>query len=163
MNQKQYQKTLPRKRVSAGCLFFDRKKRLLVVNPTYKDTWEIPGGTVEKNESPREAVIREIEEELGLVLEPQRLLCIDYSAESDSRTESLQFIFLGPRLTQDQIAAIKLPLKELSEYRFLKPQKAVRLLNGKLRRRVQNCLTIINSSETLYLEGQQLVSSVVPG
>jgi ADP-ribose pyrophosphatase YjhB (NUDIX family) len=62
MEKKAYQETLPKKRISAGCLFFDDRGRLLVVNPTYKDTWEIPGGVVEENESPREAVIREVVE-----------------------------------------------------------------------------------------------------
>jgi ADP-ribose pyrophosphatase YjhB (NUDIX family) len=162
MDRKTYQETLPGKRISAGCLFFDEAKRLLVVNPTYKDTWEIPGGVVEQNESPRDAVIREIAEELGIECFPERLLCVDYSSESDTRTESLQFIFLGPVLTADMIAAIRLPEEELSEYRLLVPQKAVKLLNRKLRRRVRHCHVIIDRQETLYLEEQQLVKPVVP-
>ncbi len=161
MDRKTFQQTLPKKRISAGCLFFDEDNRLLVVNPTYKETWEIPGGVVEQNESPRDAVKREIFEELGFECEPKRLLCVDYSGETDRRTESLQFIFLGPRLTADMIAAIRLPEEELSEYRFLKPKKATKLLNRKLRRRVQQCLKIIVGEQTLYLEEQQLVNSVV--
>src|SRR5690606_12767250 len=65
VNRKAYQRTLPRKRVSAGCLLFDEAGRLLIVNPTYKDGWEIPGGAVEANESPLDGCIREIREELG--------------------------------------------------------------------------------------------------
>ena len=38
---------MPRKRVSAGALFRDAAGRILVVEPTYKDSWEIPGGIVE--------------------------------------------------------------------------------------------------------------------
>jgi 8-oxo-dGTP diphosphatase len=34
----------PMKYVSAGALFFDEQGRLLIVKPTYKDGWEIPGG-----------------------------------------------------------------------------------------------------------------------
>jgi 8-oxo-dGTP diphosphatase len=162
MDQKTYHQTLPKKRISAGCLLFDEDQRLLVVNPTYKDTWEIPGGVVERNESPRDGVMREIMEELGIECLPTRLLCVDYSGESDSRTESLQFIFLGPKLTTDMIAAIRPAAGELSEYQLLEPPAAVKLLNKKLRRRVQHCLEAIKRQETLYLEEQQLVEKFVP-
>ena len=37
VNRKAYQQSLPKKRVSAGCLFFDKSQRLLIVKPTYKD------------------------------------------------------------------------------------------------------------------------------
>ena len=154
MDRKTFQETLPKKRISGGCLFFDEEGQLLVVNPTYKDTWEIPGGVVEKNESPREAVIREVAEELGLICQPERLLCVDYSGETERRTESLQFLFLGPLLTADMIAVIRLPREELSEFRFLPPKKGIKLLNKKLRRRVRNCLQVLDSEETLYLEEQ---------
>ena len=157
MDRKTFQKTLPEKRISSGCLFFDERGWLLVVNPTYKETWEIPGGVAEKNESPREAVIREVYEELGFFCQPERLLCVDYSDETETRTESLHFIFLGPLLTADMIAAIKLPKEELSEYRILPPKKGVKLLNKKLRRRVSRCLTVLDKETTLYLEEQGAV------
>ncbi len=157
MDRKTFQKTLPEKRISGGCLFFDERGWLLVVNPTYKETWEIPGGVVEKNESPREAVIREVYEELGFFCQPERLLCVDYSDESEKRTESLHFIFLGPLLTADMIAAIKLPKEELSEYRILPAKKGIKLLNKKLRRRVSRCLTVLDKETTLYLEEQGAV------
>lgn len=157
LERKAFQQTLPQKRISAGCLFFDKQNRLLVVNPTYKETWEIPGGVVEQNESPLNAVQREVFEELGLSVKPKRLLCIDYSAETDSRTESLQFIFLGPPLTKEMISAIKLPEEELSEFRIIKPKKGIKLLNRSLRHRVKKCLRAIERRETLYLEEQQLV------
>jgi len=162
MDKKAYQQTLPKKRISAGCLFLDENKHLLVVNPTYKDTWEIPGGVVEANESPRDAAKREIFEEIGLDCNLIRLLGVDYSGETKKRTESLQFIFLGPILTPDMIASITLAQDELSEYRILPPEKGLKLLNKKLRRRVRHCLKIINRQETLYLEEQQPVAHFVP-
>nr|BFE76200.1 hypothetical protein GCM10020092_095010 [Actinoplanes digitatis] len=39
--------TLPRKRMAAGVLLSDGRDRVLLVEPTYKPYWEIPGGTVE--------------------------------------------------------------------------------------------------------------------
>ena len=52
-------------RVAAGALFFDDQGRVLLVHPTYKDTWDIPGGYVERGESPAAACRRELKEELG--------------------------------------------------------------------------------------------------
>ena len=36
VNRKEYHQSLPKKRISAGCLFFDRSRRLLIAKPTYK-------------------------------------------------------------------------------------------------------------------------------
>jgi 8-oxo-dGTP diphosphatase len=157
MERKAYQQSLPQKRMSAGCLFFDERGRLLIVNPTYKETWEIPGGVVEPNESPREAAIREVAEELGLVCRLKRLLCVDYKSETGTSIESVQFIFLGPVLNAEMINRIRLPREELSEFRLLAPEKAVKFLNKKLCRRVLHCLNVLESPVTLYLEEQQAV------
>ena len=48
----EFYKSLPTKHVGAGCLFCDDLGRVLLVNPVYKDPWEIPGGGVEIDESP---------------------------------------------------------------------------------------------------------------
>ena len=40
----------------------------------YKDGWEFPGGKVEDGETPEEAVVREIREELDVEVEPERYL-----------------------------------------------------------------------------------------
>ncbi len=157
-DRKAFQMTLPEKRMSAGVLFFDRGGRLLVVRPTYKTTWEIPGGTIEANESPRACAAREVAEELGLAREPGRLLCVDYADETDYRTESVQFIFDGGVLSKAELAAIRLPLSELIEYRLLKPKKALRLLNRRLRRRVYHCLRARRAGVTYYMEEQKPVS-----
>lgn len=152
-----FQEALPQKRMSAGCLFFDAQNRILLVNPTYKTQWEIPGGIVEKNESPLQACIREIQEELSLTVQLKRLLCIDYSPASDTRTESLSFIFEGSTLSTAQIADIKLAPKELSEYRFCTPDQVTTLLNERVGQRVMQCLSIIHTNQTCYLEKRNRV------
>ncbi|MFN2277939.1 MAG: NUDIX domain-containing protein [Candidatus Promineifilaceae bacterium] len=155
MDRKSFQATLPTKRISAGMLMFDEQGDLLVVEPTYKDTWEIPGGVVELNESPRQAVIREVAEELGLDCEPKRLLGVDHTAASETRTESVHFIFLGPPLTKKRLDAIRLKRDELHSYRLLPPEEATKLLNKKLRRRVRRCLKVVDKKRTIYMEEQK--------
>ena len=50
-----------RKRMAATVLFTDAQGRVLVVEPTYKPRWELPGGAVERDESPWRAAGREVE------------------------------------------------------------------------------------------------------
>ncbi len=151
-NRKAWQATLPKKRMGAGALFLDEQGRLLLVNPTYKPHWEIPGGIVEQDESPRATCIREIQEELGLVKSVERLLCVDYIQSNDNRTETLMFIFWGGVLTAAEIAVLRLPAAELSEYRFVTVAEALTLLSATLGERVHRSLEILSTDSTLYLE-----------
>ena len=46
---------------SAGALLFDRSGRLLILEPTYKSGWTIPGGAMEADgESPWDGCRREV-------------------------------------------------------------------------------------------------------
>jgi 8-oxo-dGTP diphosphatase len=57
-----------RKRVAADVLVRDTSQRILLVDPSYKPDWDLPGGMAEANEPPLEAAQREVREELGLNL-----------------------------------------------------------------------------------------------
>ncbi|WP_169813104.1 NUDIX domain-containing protein [Nocardia jejuensis] len=64
--------------MGAGLLFVDELGRVLLVEPTYKDHWELPGGVVEGGESPGAAAVREVREELGLDVPLGQLLVVDW-------------------------------------------------------------------------------------
>jgi 8-oxo-dGTP pyrophosphatase MutT (NUDIX family) len=147
--------------MSAGALFFDEAGRLLVVEPTYKPNWEIPGGAVELNESPLAACQREVKEELGLEQPLHRLLCVDYLRESMDKTEALVFIFLGGTLTEAEIQAIRLPADELRRFSFLEPEMAYGRLSPRLSRRVQQCLIALDKGQTIYLEEQRPIGDEI--
>ena len=58
--------------VAAGVLLNERNEFLLATRPegkAYAGWWEFPGGKIEDGESPREAAVRELNEELGIVVE----------------------------------------------------------------------------------------------
>ncbi|MGH3701702.1 MAG: NUDIX domain-containing protein [Pseudonocardiaceae bacterium] len=70
--------SLPRKLIAAAILLFNVEGQVLLVEPTYKPHWDLPGGVVEADESPRAAAHREIAEELSLHCVPGRLLVLDW-------------------------------------------------------------------------------------
>lgn len=59
---------------SVSALTFDGDDRLLLIRNRDDGRWAVPGGCVEPNESPEEAVRREMREETGLEVEPSRLV-----------------------------------------------------------------------------------------
>src|ERR1039457_4579474 len=91
----QYIASLARKRMAAGSLFRDEDGRGLLVDPTYKPTWDLPGGAVEKEESPHAACRREVAEELGLDRVPGRVLVVDWVPSRPERPEGLIVVYDG--------------------------------------------------------------------
>jgi 8-oxo-dGTP diphosphatase len=110
---KEYYENLPKKRMSSGALILNEEGNVLIVKPSYKDHWSIAGGVVEKNESPKVACIREVEEEIGLDIKAAKFLCLGYIPGIDEKDESLQFIFFGGMLNKKQINKIKIDGKEI--------------------------------------------------
>lgn len=62
--------------IGAFAIILDEELRVLLCHRTDRDAWNLPGGRVEENESPWEAALREVEEEVGLVVRIERLLGI---------------------------------------------------------------------------------------
>jgi len=88
---------MARPRVAAGLLVRDGEGRILLVRPTYKQGWDIPGGYVEPGESPAQAAAREVVEELGVPISVGALLVVDW-APHPAEGDKLLFIFDGGHL-----------------------------------------------------------------
>lgn len=140
------------KRIAAGALFLDQQQRLLLVNPTYKAHWEIPGGMVEENEAPGEACRREISEELGLDITPGHLLSVGYLPANDTRGDSLRFIFWGGLLDEAAQGQLHLPVAELSEYRFVTLAESAHLLTPSLYAQLCQCINNLPLNRQIYLD-----------
>jgi 8-oxo-dGTP diphosphatase len=97
-----------RKRVAADVLVRDEAGRVLLVDPSYKAQWDLPGGMAENNETPRSAAAREFREELGTTLDVGRLLAIEWIAPHGPWDDLLAFIFDGGILTPTQVAGMRI-------------------------------------------------------
>lgn len=136
---------------AAGALLLDERDRVLLVEPTYKDHWEIPGGLIEAGETPSQACARELAEELGLTRQPGRLLVVDW-APHPTAGDRVLFVFDGGYLDDAEIAAIHLPADELASYEFLPPEQALERLIPRLSRRVEAAVRARTEGGTVYLE-----------
>ena len=144
--------TLPRKRMGAAVLLSDDRGRVLLVEPTYKDYWEIPGGAVEADESPYAAVVRELKEELGLAVQPGRLLVTDWVPPLSDRTEGLMMVFDGGILTPELTGQIRLPADELRSWAWCTEQEAGARLSELLARRIAAAARARAEGTVVYLE-----------
>ena len=147
-----YTATLPRKRMGAGVLFIDSAVRALLVEPTYKNYWEIVGGCVEENESPRQAAAREVKEELGTTLMPGRLLVVDWVPPRPDRTEGVMFVYDGGTLDAQSTGAIHLPPDVLSGWAWCSQEQIEQRMSPLLARRVVAALRAKTEGTVLELE-----------
>lgn len=151
----QYYRELPRKSGAGGVLFI-KDGKVLLLEPTYKAGLEIPGGTIDKDESPRETAVRECQEELGIKPEITRLLCTDYQRGTAQTGDSLQHIFLGAMGNQK----IRMDYDEVGSLHWVPVEQAVVEISKHrpgLAGRVAAALSVIDSGETAYCEdGKQI-------
>jgi 8-oxo-dGTP pyrophosphatase MutT (NUDIX family) len=129
---------LPGIPVSAGALIYDRAGRLLILKPTYKSGWTIPGGVMEADgESPWEACQREVREETGLEVSRGRLVVMDFRRPKEARPGGIRFLFDCGQVSDAALAGLKLQPEEISEFRLVPLPDALGLLRGPIRRRVR--------------------------
>jgi ADP-ribose pyrophosphatase YjhB (NUDIX family) len=115
--ENEHEAKMARPRMAAGALFFDEHDRVLMVEPAYKDYWDIPGGYVEHGESPREACIREVREELGITPPIGRLLVVDW-APNPGEGDKVLYLFDGGVLSSSDVERVHLPADELTGFEF---------------------------------------------
>lgn len=140
-----------RKRVAADVLLRDEAERLLLVKPTYKEAWDLPGGMAEANESPHDAALRELREELGLAVRLRGVLCVDWVPPHGPWDDQLAFIFDGGILTPHECSDLRPRDHELSACRFFDPADALDRLRPRVSRRTAQALAALKEQAPRYL------------
>lgn len=109
---------LPRKRGIGQMLVRDTGGRVLLCQLTYKTDWDLPGGVVELNESPRLAVGRELQEELGLTIDPGPLVLTDWLPPWSGWDDALCLVFDGGAHDPSLTDRIEREPREIRSARF---------------------------------------------
>ncbi|MFD6949469.1 NUDIX hydrolase [Nocardiopsis sp. TSRI0078] len=146
-----------RPRVAAGALFFNHLGQVMMVVPSYKDYLDIPGGYIEHGETPTQAVVREVKEELGIAPPIGRLLVVDW-APNPSEGDKQLFVFDGGVLDQGWLNQITLDPAELTGYEFHDVATIESVTIPRLARRVAHGARARQEGTTVYLENGETIS-----
>jgi 8-oxo-dGTP pyrophosphatase MutT (NUDIX family) len=128
---------LPRKRAISQMLILDPDGRVLLCQLTYKRDWDLPGGVVEVGESPRLAVRREVEEELGLEVEPGGLLLTDWLPPWGGWDDAVCLVFDGGTLPAGVLDEVVKQEREIRDVRFCSLEEVDELAADFTARRVR--------------------------
>jgi 8-oxo-dGTP diphosphatase len=141
---------LPAFHAAAALFVTDDTGRVLLVKPTYRDHWAIPGGYVDQHENPHTAAERELREELGLGLLVGDLLVVDWASPAGPRPRALvTFVFDGGRLTRDH--NIRVDHDEVETFGLHDPEQCRHLLPPRVAPRIEAALAARAKGTTIYL------------
>ena len=84
---------LPTKRIIAQGLIHNSAGEILLCELTYKKEWDLPGGVVDPHESPAQALVREIWEELQVEVLPRSLVAVNWLPRYRGWDDAMLFVF----------------------------------------------------------------------
>ncbi len=110
---------------SVTAIIFDEENRVLLARHADTKHWVVPGGSIEPNENPVDAVIREAFEETGLIVEPAKILGVFGGREFEvvySNGDRVTYVMtvydckvIGGELRPDNFETLELRYVEASE------------------------------------------------
>ena len=107
---------------TAGALCVDNGRVLLArrAHPPFQGFWDIPGGFLNEGEDPLDGLRRELREETGLEVEPERFLGIWMDRYGgDSTAEATLNLYWTVRVVSGDAA----PADDVSELRWFNPDE----------------------------------------
>jgi 8-oxo-dGTP pyrophosphatase MutT (NUDIX family) len=143
---------LPRKRAIAQMLVCDTDGRVLLCNLTYKQDWDLPGGVVEVNESPRLAAEREVEEELALTVPAGPLVLTDWLPQWSGWDDAVCLVFDGGRHDATIAERIVPQRREIVTARFCTPAEVHTLCADFTARRIDSALANASAGRCTFSE-----------
>jgi len=112
---------------TVGALIVNKEgKILLAKSHKWFDNYTLPGGHIEVGETMKEAVAREVREEVGLDVEVEEMLLMQEAIFTEEFWKRKHFIFFD-FLCKSRDQQVKLDGRELQEYVWEYPGAAFRL------------------------------------
>jgi 8-oxo-dGTP diphosphatase len=137
-------------RLASGALFVDGSK-IFLVRKTYGNHWDLPGGYVDRGESPASACEREVREELSLDVTVNRLLVHDW-APNDTEGDKILYVFDCGELGEREQQRMRLDGIEIDRAAWIAVSDLPGLVIPRLERRLTHSYLAYRSGEVLYLE-----------
>ena len=152
-----------RKRVAADVLIRDEAGRVLIVDPTYKEGWDLPGGMIEANEAPRAGLARELAEELGISRDIGRPLVVEWIGAHGPWDDQIVFVFDGGVMTDSDIAAVHVSDPEIATWRFTDVDDARAMMREHIGRRLVSAVRALDDDQLDYSERDTHPTGPEPG
>lgn len=151
-------------------LITNQHGQVLIQRVSYRPTCLLPGGAVDKGESPAQGAPREVKEELGVTANVTRGLAVDWvSPASRTTAPALKFpgeilhVFDGGVWDEDQIAAIRPAPGEIEAVEFAEPADLPALMSPGDARRTLSALRarIAGTGPALLEDGLPIAPTVL--
>jgi len=112
---------------TVGALIVNDKGEILLVR-SYKwgKKYTVPGGHIELGERSEAAIKREVKEEVGLDVEPVKLLLVQEAIFPVDYVKHEHYIFMD-YLCRSKSSAVKVDREEIQEYLWVSPDRALEL------------------------------------
>ena len=109
---------------SAGVIITNKHDHALVLKAHYKPYWSFPGGWIEKNQTPLQAAVRELEEETNILIDQEQLSFAFILNRVSDIMQSYQFIFKSS-LEVDESHDIVAQDSEIEAWRFVSREEVL--------------------------------------
>ena len=142
--------TLPTKRAIAQGVLRSTTGEILLCELVYKSEWDLPGGVVDRHESPAACVVREVREELDLTVGAGRLLAVNWLPALLGWADATVFVFDLGTVDAEVVDRARLQQREIRAVHWTGPLEwagRVAPYNERLLRSLHE-----HAGGTLYLE-----------
>jgi len=110
---------------ATGALILNENDEIfLMKSPKWENQWLVPGGKVEKGDSMKETVEKEVKEETGLEVTDVKFLKAKDGGNPDDFERDTHFIFLNFSCRAEN-QEIKLDEREAVDYTWIDPEEAL--------------------------------------
>lgn len=116
----------PQKMIVVKVVIKSDQGNILLAKPSYKKSWQLPGGGVDDGEGPEEAAIREVREELSLNLHPDNLQLTGTIYKQD---EELLFLVYEASGAIPEDTQLRVEEGEIADFQFANVDDVAPLLS----------------------------------